>query len=82
MRNEELIGFIDQEVEEVEEENTTNSKALEKKRFLPQEYHKARKNVSKLVTHYFNKLKDELMNGGKLFHSISSFFSYITIIKI
>ena len=79
------MGLIDQEdseEEEVEEENATNSKAQEKKRFLPQEYHKARKSVNKLVTHYFNKLKDELMNGGKLFHSISSFFSYITIIKI
>jgi len=80
------MGLIDQEDSEeeeaAEEENPTNSKAQEKKRFLPQEYHKARKSVNKLVTHYFNKLKDELMNGGKLFHSISSFFSYITIIKI
>ena len=76
MRNEELMGFIDQEEEEeeeVDEENQTNSKAQDKKRFLPQEYHKARKNVNKLVTHYFNKLKDELLMGGKLFLNRSRF---------
>lgn len=71
------MGFIDQEDSEeeeaAEEENATNSKAQEKKRFLPQEYHKARKNVNKLVTHYFNKLKDELMVGGKLFLNRSRF---------
>lgn len=76
MRNEELMGLIEQEEEEEEEaedENQTNNKAQDKKKFLPQEYHKARKNVNKLVTHYFNKLKDELIIGGKLFLNRSRF---------
>jgi hypothetical protein len=61
------------EEEEAEDENQTNNKAQDKKKFLPQEYHKARKNVNKLVTHYFNKLKDELIIGGKLFLNRSRF---------
>lgn len=76
MRNEELVDFIDNEEldeEEGEEENQASSKAQDKKRFLPQEYHKARKNVNKLVTHYFNKLREELMVGGKLFLNRSRF---------
>lgn len=76
MRNEEFMGLIEQEEEEEEEaedENQTNNKAQDKKKFLPQEYHKARKNVNKLVTHYFNKLKDELIIGGKLFLNRSRF---------
>lgn len=71
-----MMGLIEQEEEEEEEaedENQTNNKAQDKKKFLPQEYHKARKNVNKLVTHYFNKLKDELIIGGKLFLNRSRF---------
>jgi uncharacterized protein (DUF3084 family) len=76
MRNEELVDVIDHEdseEEDLEEENQNNSKAQEKKKFLPQEYHKARKNVNKLVAHYFNQLKEELMIGGKLFLNRSRF---------
>lgn len=71
-----MMGLIEQEEEEEEEaedENQTNNKAQDKKKFLPQEYHKARKNVNKLVTDYFNKLKDELIIGGKLFLNRSRF---------
>ena len=52
----------DSEVE-VEEQQQSNTG---KKKFVPLEYHKAKRSVTKLVNDYFTRLKEEVSKGGKL----------------
>jgi hypothetical protein len=40
---------------------------MKSKVFLPQEFHKAKRTLNKMILQYFYHLKDEVVRGGKLF---------------
>lgn len=44
-----------------------------KKVFIPQEFHKAKRNVNKLILQYFNALREEINKGAKLYLNPSKF---------
>lgn len=44
-----------------------------KKVFIPHDYHKAKRNVNKLILQYFNALKEEISKGAKLYLNPSKF---------
>lgn len=65
MKKDDLFEPVDAEAElseneENEEESNVNSKMKSKKSFIPQEFHKAKRNVNKLILQYFNSLKEEI----------------------
>lgn len=65
---EELEGDGSADEGEGEEESNVNPNSKAKQRvFLPQDFHKAKRTLNKIVLQYFNHLKEELTRGGKMF---------------
>lgn len=85
MRREDLFEELEpdaspEEGEQEEDASHQLSSKLKQKTFLPQEYHKAKRTLNKIVLQYFNHLKEEVSRGGKLFLNRSRLDGILTAI--